>query len=72
MALLVKPDVLAYDQVEPASKEAAQGTGVATGFAAGIAADTRGLTSPEPLRWRQGMGVEAGGLLRPADWPRRR
>jgi hypothetical protein len=37
-ALLAKPDVLAYDQVEAAGKDAAQGVGVATGFAAGMAA----------------------------------
>jgi hypothetical protein len=68
--LLKKPDVLAYDQVEAASKDAAQGAGVATGFAAGFAALSR--TAPEPARWRQSLGVPAGGVLRlPADWPRK-
>jgi hypothetical protein len=38
VALLAKPDVLAFDQVEAQSKDAAQGVGVATGFAAGMAA----------------------------------
>jgi hypothetical protein len=69
VALLAKPDVLAYDQVEAANKDAARGAGVATGFAAGVAA--LGLVMPEATRWRQSMGVEAGGLLRvPSDRPR--
>jgi subtilisin family serine protease len=69
-ALLVKPDVLSYDQIETPTPNAAQGVGVATGFAAGVAA--LGPTLPEPTHWRQGMGVPAGGLLRvPADWPRK-
>jgi hypothetical protein len=63
--LLPKPDVLAYDQIETAGKDAAQGAGVATGFAAGFAALSP--TSPEPTRWRQSLGVEAGGLLRAPD-----
>jgi hypothetical protein len=72
VALLSKPDVLAYDQIETSGKDAAQGVGVATGFAAGFAADMRGLTSLEPVRWRQSVGVPAGGVLRaPADWPRK-
>ena len=68
--LLAKPDVLAYDQVEAAGKDAAQGVGVATGFAAGMAA--LGPTSAEPMRWRQSLGIPAGGVFYvPTDWPRK-
>ena len=62
VALLAKPDVLAYDQVED-GKDAAQGTGVATGFAAGVAAAARGLGSPRAATWRESMGVEPGGVV---------
>jgi hypothetical protein len=69
VALLAKPDVLAYDQVDTTDKDAAQGVGLATGFAAGVAAVTHGLGS---ARWRESLGVEPGGVVRiPADWPRK-
>ncbi len=61
VALLAKPDVLAYDQVE--GKDGAQGTGVATGFAAGIAAAARGMSAAQAAGWREGMGVEPGGVV---------
>ena len=64
MELLAKPDVLAYDQVEADGQNAAQGVGVATGFAAGLAAATRGPTPAQVPGWREGMGVEPGGVLR--------
>jgi len=70
VALLAKPDVLAYDQVEAASKDAAQGVGVATGFAAGVAAVTLGKSS---ARWRESLGIEPSGVVRvPDGWPARR
>jgi hypothetical protein len=60
-ALLAKPDVLAYDQVEAPSKDAAQGVGVATGFAAGMAAIGR-----------RAAGFTPAGLDHPGgDKPRR-
>ena len=62
VALLAKPDVLAYDQVED-GKNGAQGTGVATGFAAGVAAAARGMSSAHAPGWRDGMGVEPGGVV---------
>ncbi len=68
VALMAKPDVLAYDQVETPNKDAARGVGLATGFAAGFAALCR--TSPEALRWRQNLGLPVGGLLRAPDAPR--
>jgi hypothetical protein len=49
VALLAKPDVLAYDQVGE-GKNAAQGTGVAAAFAAGVAAAS-------------GKGVEPGRVV---------
>ncbi len=61
-ALLAKPDVLAYDQVED-GKDAAQGTGVATGFAAGVAAAARGMGAATAAGWRDSMGVEPGGVV---------
>ncbi|HVS38314.1 MAG TPA: S8 family serine peptidase, partial [Gemmataceae bacterium] len=59
VALLAKPDVLAYDQVG----DGAQGTGVATGFAAGIAAAARGMGSANAVAWLESMGVEPGGVV---------
>jgi hypothetical protein len=61
--LLVKPDVMAYDQVEQ-GKDAAQGAGVATGFAAGLAAATRGMGAPKAAGWCESMGVEPGGVVK--------
>ena len=73
VTLLFKPDLLAYDQVEVDATDAAQGAGVATGFAAGTAAVSRGPASPESARWRESLGVEPGGVVRvPEDWPRQR
>ncbi len=71
--LLLKPDVLAYDQVESRGKDAAQGAGVATGFAAGVAAASHGAGATLATGWRQSMDVEPGGVLRvPGNWPSRR
>jgi len=59
--LLVKPDVLAYDQVEDG-----RGTGLAAGFAAGLAA-----TSMNPdtnlSGWLRRMQVQPGEVLRIPD-----
>ena len=64
VALLFKPDLLAYDQVETDFKDAVQGAGVATGFAAGVAAVSRGPTSRQSLGWRESLGIEPGGVVR--------
>ena len=73
VTLLFKPDLLAYDQVETDLKDPEQGTGVATGFAAGVAAVSRGPTSRQPLGWRESLGIEPGGVVRvPEGWPRQR
>jgi hypothetical protein len=68
--LMRKPDVLAYDQVE-SGQEAAQGSGLAVGFAAGTAATALGVGAPlgDWLHW---LGVEPGGVLRvPEPTPRK-
>lgn len=64
VTLLFKPDLLAYDQVETDFKDAVQGAGVATGFAAGVAAVSRGPTSRQSLGWRESLGIEPGGVVR--------
>ena len=60
VALLAKPDVLAYDQVD-GRQGAAQGTGVATGFAAGVAAARARAVGARGLA--QGMRIEPGGVV---------
>ena len=62
VTLLAKPDVLAYDQGVD-GKDAAQGTGVAAGFAAGVAAAARGMGAATAAGWRDSMGVEPGGVV---------
>ena len=72
VTLLFKPDLLAYDQVETGLKDPVQGTGLATGFAAGAASVTRGPTSRQPSGWRESLGVDPGGVVRvPDGWPRK-
>ena len=73
VALLVKPDVLAYDQVEPASKEAVTGNWRGDGVRCG---DCRGYTRPDfagaaalASRFGRESGRSAacaGGLAAPA------
>jgi hypothetical protein len=65
--LLVKPDVLAFDQVLPEG----QGPGLASAFAAGLAAVAREGNAPVK-GYLDVLGVPPGGLLCfPPGWPRR-
>jgi hypothetical protein len=62
MTLLRKPEVLAYDEGE--------GTAQAAGFAAGLAASSRGAGIPRS-KWLQSLQVPPGGVLRvPPNWLR--
>jgi hypothetical protein len=61
LELLVKPDLLAYDQGE--------GTGAAMSLAAGLAAATRSANAPVE-HWRKLLPVRPGGVLKlPEGWP---
>ena len=60
VALLAKPDVLAYDQVERTARTRRRATGVATGFAAGVAAAVRGIGAGDGGRLAREHGRRAG------------
>ncbi len=66
MELLVKPDLLAYDN----GLDAVSGSGQAAAFAAGMAAVT--LNGNAPVRnWMKNLGLQPGGVIRvPEKWPR--
>ncbi len=66
MELLVKPDLLAYDEADGV----VYGSGEAAAFAAGVAAVT--MNGNVPVRnWMKGLGLQPGDVLRvPEKWPR--
>jgi hypothetical protein len=71
LALLSKPEVLAYDQLGAGVDGEARGTSVAASFAAGLAASALSAGAPR-TRFLQAMQAQRGGLLKvPADWPSR-
>lgn len=63
LELLPKPDVLAYDAVQMGGPGDADGTSLATGFAAGLAASARSAGAPGG-RFLEAMQVLPGGVLR--------
>jgi hypothetical protein len=67
LELLPKPNVLAYDGLER-SDAAASGTGLAAGFAAGLAASALSAGAPRG-KFLEVMQVPPGSVLRiPPDW----
>lgn len=65
MDLLTKPDVLAFDRLAGDTR----GTGVAAGFAAGLAASAMSAGAPSST-FLEALRVTPGGVLRlPHDWP---
>jgi hypothetical protein len=66
MDLLVKPDVLAYDETDGL----VFGSGQAAAFAAGLAAVTQCANAPV-RHWLKDLGLQPGDVLRvPDKWPR--
>jgi hypothetical protein len=66
MELLVKPDVLAYDDIDGV----VYGSGQAAAFAAGLAAVTQNANAPV-RNWMKELGLRPGDVLRvPERWPR--
>jgi Subtilase family len=66
MDLLVKPDVLAYDDFDGVVYGSAQ----AAAFAAGLAAVTQNANAPV-RNWAKALGLQPGEVIRvPENWPR--
>jgi hypothetical protein len=66
MDLLVKPDVLAYDEIDGV----VCGSGQAAAFAAGLAAVTQNANAPRK-NWMRELGLQPGDVIRvPEKWPR--